>query len=113
MKIFKRLSLVLACFILSYTFLNAAIADIPFTQQSGTYSSIASTGTQLTSLTAGSLDDGYYTVSLPFNFTFNGTSYSSLYINTNGWVSPSYAATSITVYPSTGKIGRASCRERV
>ncbi len=35
-------------------------------------------------LASGDLDDGYWTVALPFTFTFNGTAYSSASVGTNG-----------------------------
>ncbi|HYD22900.1 MAG TPA: GEVED domain-containing protein, partial [Flavipsychrobacter sp.] len=37
-------------------------------------------------VTSGDNDDGYATVSLPFNFTFYGTSYSTLYVGVNGHI---------------------------
>jgi hypothetical protein len=39
-----------------------------------------------TTPTFGSNDDGYWTLSLPFNITYNGTSYNSVYIGTNSYL---------------------------
>lgn len=45
---------------------------------------LASGGTATTALTSGSLDDGYWTVTLPFSFSFYGTSSTTASIGTNG-----------------------------
>jgi hypothetical protein len=42
--------------------------------------------TSATTPTIGSNDDGYWTLTLPFNITYNGTSYSSVYIGTNSYI---------------------------
>ena len=42
--------------------------------------------TASTTPTVGSNDDGYWTLSLPFNITFNGTSYSTIYVGTNFYI---------------------------
>jgi hypothetical protein len=39
-----------------------------------------------TTPTSGNNDDGYWTLSLPFNVTYNGTSYNSVYIGTNSYL---------------------------
>jgi hypothetical protein len=39
-----------------------------------------------TTPTVGNNDDGYWTLSLPFNITYNGTSYNSVYIGTNSYL---------------------------
>ena len=36
--------------------------------------------------TIGTTDDGYWTLTLPFNITFNGTTYSTIYVGTNGYI---------------------------
>jgi hypothetical protein len=46
-------------------------------------------GTGLTASTTptfGNNDEGYWTLALPFNITYNGTSYSSVYIGTNSYI---------------------------
>jgi hypothetical protein len=49
-------------------------------------------------------DDGYATVALPFNFTFYGNSYSTVYIGTNGYIGFNSSITSYTTasIPSSG-----------
>jgi hypothetical protein len=42
--------------------------------------------TASTSPTQGNNDDGYWTLSLPFNVTYNGTSYGSVYLGTNSYL---------------------------
>ena len=42
--------------------------------------------TSATTPTVGNNDDGYWTLSLPFNITYNGTSYSSIFIGTNSYI---------------------------
>lgn len=42
--------------------------------------------TSSTTPTSGTNDDGYWTLSLPFNVTYNGTSYNSVYIGTNSYL---------------------------
>ena len=57
-----------------------------------TQSGAGGTGLVLTGLTSsttptsGSNDDGYWTVALGFNISFNGTSYSTVYVGTNGYL---------------------------
>ena len=43
--------------------------------------------TQVTTMTSGSLDDGYSTVTLPFTYTYYGVEYTDMHIGTNGYVS--------------------------
>ncbi|MBK8553933.1 MAG: VCBS repeat-containing protein [Ignavibacteria bacterium] len=54
---------------------------------------ISGVGTPITSWT-NSYDDGYTIIALPFAFPFYGTSYNSLKICTNGWVSFDVASSS-------------------
>jgi hypothetical protein len=42
--------------------------------------------TSATTPTSGNNDDGFWTLSLPFNITYNGTSYSSIFIGTNSYI---------------------------
>lgn len=42
--------------------------------------------TSTTTPTSGNNDDGFWTLSLPFNITYNGTSYNSVYIGTNSYL---------------------------
>ena len=52
----------------------------------GTYSPQGQQGTHLTTPSSGSVDDGYYTINLPFPVNFNGTMYSTIYVGTNSYV---------------------------
>jgi hypothetical protein len=54
---------------------------------------ISGIGTQITTWTNGTGDDGSANVTLPFNFSYYGTNYSQLKICTNGWVSFDVAST--------------------
>ncbi|MES2701392.1 MAG: Ig-like domain-containing protein [Bacteroidota bacterium] len=40
----------------------------------------------VTPLTSGSLDDGWYTIAMPFDFKYYGTTYSTMHLSTNGYV---------------------------
>jgi len=42
--------------------------------------------TSATTPTLGNNDDGYWTLSLPFNISFNGTSYNTIYVGTNTYI---------------------------
>lgn len=59
------------------------------------YADISGVGTQITAWSNSNADDGYATVSLPFNFNYYGTDYSQLKICTNGWVSFDVASSSV------------------
>jgi hypothetical protein len=47
---------------------------------------VGGTGLSSTTPTVGNNDDGYWTLSLPFNVTYNGTSYNTVYIGTNSYL---------------------------
>lgn len=55
---------------------------------------ISTTGTQITTWTSGTADDGSVVVPLPFSFPFYGNNYSQIKICTNGW--QSFDVTSIS-----------------
>lgn len=61
------------------------------------YSPLGQLGTQNTTPTGGSVDDGYYTFTLPFAVSFNGASYTTVHIGTNSYVTFGGAT---TVYSS-------------
>ncbi len=54
---------------------------------------ISTIGTQITTWTSGTADDGSVIVPLPFQFNFYGTDYNQLKICTNGWVGFDIAST--------------------
>ncbi|MBI5472370.1 MAG: T9SS type A sorting domain-containing protein [Ignavibacteriae bacterium] len=64
---------------------------------------ISSVGTQITTMTTGTLDDGYATVAMPAAFTFYGNSYTSVNITTNGFLNFGAGSTSLSngAIPST------------
>lgn len=76
---------------------SAQVSGYMFSQSSGTYTPI--TGNVLAGATgntsATSLDSNVYPVDLPFGFVFNGVTYNSLNVSTNGYV------TFGTIAPST------------
>jgi hypothetical protein len=75
--------------------------------QSTTYNPIGNVGTQISSPDEGSNDDGWWTVNLPYSISFNGISYSTIYISTNSFItfSEGSAETSpISDYPALDKI---------
>ncbi|MDR2237596.1 MAG: T9SS type A sorting domain-containing protein [Chryseobacterium sp.] len=86
--------------LLSSNNISAQVNTYMFTQSAGTYTPI--TGTVLAEPTgntaATSLDNTIYPVDLPFGFVFNGTSYSSLNISTNGFVTFGTTAPTTTNY---------------
>jgi hypothetical protein len=72
---------------------TATIADLPYTQAAIAHAPVAVPGTGVTFLiddvnyvvpTSGDEDDGYWTATLPFTFTFNGVAYTQASIGTNG-----------------------------
>lgn len=71
------------------TVTNYDVTSIPYslTPTPGTgVTTLASGGSAVTSQTSGSLDDGYWTVTLPFSFNLYGTAYTAASIGTNGSV---------------------------
>ncbi|WP_027378866.1 Ig-like domain-containing protein [Chryseobacterium daeguense] len=67
---------------------NAQVSTYTFSQSTGTFSSIS--GTTLDTATGNTsttnLNSNVYPVTLPFNFVFNGVSYGSMNVSTNGYV---------------------------
>ncbi|MEJ5103592.1 Ig-like domain-containing protein [Chryseobacterium sp. MYb328] len=76
----------------------AQVSAYSFAQETGTYTPITGTileaATDNTSTT--NLNSNVYPVTLPFNFIFNGTSYSSLNVSTNGFITFGTTAPSAT-----------------
>ena len=101
----------IVCFLLLLTapcFVHAQVSNYIFSQSNNTYTSITG-GTLVGQATdalpsstpeSAPMDDFTYTaVSLPFTFTYNGTPYTSININTNGWISFDATATASTSGP--------------
>jgi len=69
--------------------MNAQVSAYVFSQSTGTYNSIAGTGTLVpgSEASTGTTNDGAgWSVTIPFSFAFNGSNYTSLYVNSNGGV---------------------------
>ncbi|MBI5472563.1 MAG: choice-of-anchor D domain-containing protein [Ignavibacteriae bacterium] len=60
------------------------------------YYDIRSVGTQITTMTSGSLDDGYATITLPWSFVHYGNTYTSMNVGTNGFVNFGTGSTSLS-----------------
>lgn len=71
----------------AYSTTGYSVSSIPYvlTPTPGTgVTTLANAGIAATALTAGGLDDGYWAITLPFSFTFYGTTYNAASIGTNG-----------------------------
>lgn len=89
-RIYSRPVLMVATILLSgFSIVNAQVAGYSFAQSSGTFIPLTS-GTALAVATgnasATNLNSEVHPVTLPFNFIFNATSYSTLNVTTNGFI---------------------------
>jgi len=79
---------------------SAQVSSYIFSQSSGTYTPIS--GTVLAEPTGNtsptSLDNVVYPLSLPFGFVFNGITYNSLNVSTNGFITFGATAPTTTTY---------------
>ncbi|HLF52238.1 hypothetical protein, partial [Flavobacterium sp.] len=96
----KKITLFIAFAFLFILKSNAQVSSYSFAQSNGSYSEFTD-GTVLGTATgnavgAPSLDSEVYMVTLPFSFIFNGASYSSCYVSSNGYIT--FGATA----PTTG-----------
>ncbi|MBW8361060.1 MAG: fibronectin type III domain-containing protein [Kaistella sp.] len=67
--------------------LKAQVSGYTFSQSTGTFTSIATTGTVVTgseATTTTTNDTTGWSIAIPFNFNFNGIDYASIYVNSNG-----------------------------
>lgn len=73
----------------SYQFAHAQVSSYTFAQSSDTFTPITGTilGTATGNTSATNLNSVVYPVAIPFSFNFNGKSYTSLYVSTNGFIS--------------------------
>jgi hypothetical protein len=85
---------------------SAQVSSLPFTQFIGSYTPIGNANTLTTGL-IGSLDDGYWTVNFGFPFPFNGNTYTTCYVGTNGYVTLGAGTTSISNVMNVNFAGRA------
>ncbi len=85
---FKSIVLGFAMLIGGKEMASAQVSTYTFSQSSGTYTPI--TGTVLDAATGNTsttnLNSNIYPLSLPFDFVFNGTTYNSVNISTNGFI---------------------------
>lgn len=84
------------------TAVQAQVSSLQFTQTSGSYTEITGDTTVAsatgTSGTAGLDDVIYSSNTLPFNFTYNGTSYSNVVISSNGFITFGATLPATTLY---------------
>jgi hypothetical protein len=86
-----RKSFIFSLFFLSAFIVRAqTVTSYIFSQSSGTYTPITGTlviaATDHTTSGTTSLDGGFYPVTIPFTFNFNGTGYTALNISVNGFI---------------------------
>jgi hypothetical protein len=89
--LFKFIYLFCLAFILTNAHAQVA-TNYVFSQSTGTYTPISggtvlATATDVTTSNVSSLDQGVFTASIPFSFTFNGTAYTSVDVYANGFIS--------------------------
>lgn len=72
----------------NYQSANAQVSSYTFAQSAGTYTPITGTvlGTATGNTTTTNLNSEVYPVTLPFGFIFNGVSYTSLNVSSNGFI---------------------------
>ena len=95
----KKITFWLIALFLSWQ-INAQVSNYSFSQSNSTFTPLSG-GTVLATATANSIAgsmDSYNSsaINLPFNFTFNGTSVSTVYMNGNGFLSLGATAPSTT-----------------
>ncbi|MBW8522346.1 T9SS type A sorting domain-containing protein [Chryseobacterium chendengshani] len=86
---YKLFSLICLVFLLvGYSNFNAQVSAYSFAQSSGTYTPIAGTilGSATGNTSATNLNSEVYSITLPFGFKFNDTSYTSLNVSSNGFI---------------------------
>jgi len=81
-----------------YSTMNAQVSLYTFTQSSGTFTPITGTvlGAATGNVSATNLNSEVYPVTLPFGFNFNGTSYTSINVSSNGFITFGATAPSTT-----------------
>ena len=82
---FKRRLALLGAILLGYSAQAQVATTYNFSQSVGTYTAITG-GTVLANASMGNLDEDVFEVTIPA-FSFDGVSYTTLYISTNGYVS--------------------------
>ncbi|MDR3026699.1 T9SS type A sorting domain-containing protein [Chryseobacterium sp.] len=85
----KKTALGLALLLSGYCTVDAQVSIYGFSQSSGTYSPITAgtvLGVATDNTSTGNLNSNVYPLVLPFNFVFNGTSYDTLQVTSNGFI---------------------------
>ena len=92
----NKIYLSIVLFLCFNVFVRANVAtNYSFSQSSTTYSSISATGTQLSAAT---WDNNIYTVTIPWNFSFDGNIQTTLKVSTNGFVTFGSTSPGGTIY---------------
>jgi len=79
---FRKFCFLLIVCVATHYYAKAQVADYTFAYTTGTYTSISGT-----TVVTGTWDDANSAlITLPFTFTYNGTAYTSVGINTNGFI---------------------------
>ena len=89
---------------LSSARMQGQVSSYVFSQATGTYNSIASVGSVVTgseASTSTTNDTTGWNVTIPFTFNFNGSDYTSLYVNSNGGVTFGSTTSNATTLIST------------
>lgn len=90
-KVYTLLSIL---FTLVSSIAFAQVSSYTFSASSGTYTPISGG----TTLISGTFDDDNFNVTLPSAFTFNGTPYTSMVVNSNGWLAFNAATVANNIY---------------
>ena len=96
----KRLGVTILALIAGIQSLDAQVSEYSFSQSTGTFTSIAASGTIVTgseATTSTSNDTAGWSVTIPFNFNFNGTDFTSIYVSSNGGATFGTTSTSSSV----------------
>ncbi|MCC2591481.1 fibronectin type III domain-containing protein [Chryseobacterium sp. MFBS3-17] len=100
---FRKAGLAALLFFGAVKGVDAQINAYSFSQSSGTFTSISSTGTLVpgSEATTETTHDGSgWTVTIPFAFNFDGADYTSIYVNSNGGATFGTTSTSSSVISS-------------
>ena len=97
-NVFTRVILGVALFLGIHNTADAQVSTYSFTQSAGSFSAIGGTNLDIATGNTSStnLNSAVYAVTLPFNFVFNGVSYGSMNVSTNGFVTFGATAPSTT-----------------
>lgn len=113
----KKTGIIALAFFGAVQTMNAQVNNYVFAQTTGTFNSIASSGTVVSgseATTSTTNDTAGWPVTIPFNFNFNGVDYTSIFVNSNGGAT--FGATTSTasslISSTTGFSGAVSVMNR-